>query len=140
MTERPPVPEPVVARLREICLPLPEASEHEAWTGTAWRVRTRTFAHVVVVADGWPPAYLGAMGVLADDGGPTTVLTFRSAGDELEALGNLGPPYFRPPWHPGAVGMVLGGDVDWGEVTELVTESYCLMAPAALAELVDRPG
>ena len=143
MTERPPVPEPVAARLRGICLGLPEAREVEAWTGTAWRVRTRTFAHVVVVADGWPPAYARAMGTLADDGGPTSVLTFRSAGNELEALGHLGPPYFRPPWAPGAVGMVLADDVDdvdWHEVAELVTESYCVMAPPTLAARVDRPG
>ena len=128
-----------MARLREICLALPETSEVEAWTGTAWRVRTKTFAHVVVVAGGWPPAYARAMGELADQGRSTTVLTFRSAGDELEALGHLGPPYFRPPWHPGAAGMVLADDVDWGEVTELVTESYCVVAPSRLAERVDRP-
>jgi hypothetical protein len=35
--------------------------------------------------------------------------------------------------------MVLD-DPDWSEVTELVTESFCLMAPKKLAALVDRPG
>lgn len=29
--------------------------------------------------------------------------------------------------------------VDWDEVAELVTESYCALAPARLARLVDRP-
>lgn len=140
VTDRPPVPDAVVARLREICGALPESREVEAWTGTAWRVRAKTFAHVVVVADGWPPAYARAMGALADDGGPATVLTFRSSGEELEALGHLGPPYFRPPWAPGAVGMVLDDDVDWREVAELVTDSYCLLAPKKLVALVDRPG
>jgi hypothetical protein len=38
--------------------------------------------------------------------------------------------------------MLLGpgvDDVDWDEVEELVTESYCLLAPAKLAARVDRP-
>jgi hypothetical protein len=35
---------------------------------------------------------------------------------------------------------VLDASVDWSEVTELLTESYCLLAPKALVGLVDRPG
>jgi hypothetical protein len=37
------------------------------------------------------------------------------------------------------MGMVVGDDVDWGEVAELLIESYCIMAPKKLAQLVDRP-
>lgn len=37
------------------------------------------------------------------------------------------------------VGIVLDDDVDWEEVSELLTESYCIMAPKKLAERVDRP-
>jgi hypothetical protein len=125
----------VVAALRAICLALPEAHEEEAWVGQRWRIRTRTFAHVVAIADGWPPAYARAFGT----SGPTTVLTFRSSGDELAALSALGHPFVRPPWAPGVVGMVLEPDVDWAEVAELVTESYCLLAPQRLAARVDRP-
>ncbi|MCW2798958.1 MAG: hypothetical protein JWQ70_430, partial [Aeromicrobium sp.] len=40
------VPPEILDRLRPICLGLPEAYEEPAWTGTRWRVRTRTFAHV----------------------------------------------------------------------------------------------
>jgi len=36
------------------------------------------------------------------------------------------------------MGMVLD-DPDWDEVGELVTESFCVMAPRKLAPLVDRP-
>jgi len=125
----------IVARLRAICLRLPQVREEEAWVGTRWRVRTKTFAHVLAVADGWPPAYARA----ASTDGPATVLTFRSSGPELEALGEVGPPFFRPVWHPQAVGMVLGDDVDWDEVAELLTESYCMLAPTDLASRVDRP-
>jgi hypothetical protein len=96
---------------------------------------------VVAVADGWPPVYarqLPAEVVAAE--GPTYVLTFRSSGDELDVLTAAGPPFFRPPWAPNVIGMVVGPATDWDEVGELVTESYCLLAPANLAERVDRPG
>ena len=35
--------------------------------------------------------------------------------------------------------MVLGDGVDWDEVAELLTESYCVHAPKKLVELVERP-
>jgi len=37
------------------------------------------------------------------------------------------------------VGLLLTADTDWAEVTELLTESYCVQAPRRLVELVDRP-
>jgi hypothetical protein len=35
--------------------------------------------------------------------------------------------------------MVLDDDTDWEERAELLTDSYCVQAPAALAEQVVRP-
>jgi hypothetical protein len=125
----------VVDRLGAICLSLPQARQEDAWVGTRWRVRQQTFAHVVKIDDGWPPAYARA----AASDGPLTVLTFQSSGDELEALSNVGHPFFRPPWRPGIVGCVLTADVDWAEIAELITESYCLLAPKSLVDLVVRP-
>ena len=49
-----------------------------------------------------------------------------------DALSTLGHPFFRPRWRPGIIGMVLDAGVDWDEVAELVTESYCLLAPQKL--------
>ena len=138
MTERAEVPPEIVDRLRAVCLGLPEAYEEPAWVGTRWCVRKRNFAHVVAVADGWPPAYARAVGSASKDV-PINVLTFRSSGIELDALGNVGHPFFRPPWAPNVVGLVLDAGVGWDEVAELVTESYCVLAPASLAALVDRP-
>jgi hypothetical protein len=144
MTEHAEVPPEIVARLRAVCLALPEAYEEPAWVGTRWCVRKRNFAHVVAVADGWPPAYARAVGTAVGPsrrtGGPINVLTFRSSGIELDALGNVGHPFFRPPWAPNIVGLVLDAGVGWDEVAELVTESYCVLAPKNLAALVDRPG
>lgn len=36
--------------------------------------------------------------------------------------------------------MVVDDDTGWDEVAELLTESYCLLAPKRLAALVDQPG
>jgi hypothetical protein len=129
------VPVGIVARLRPVCLGLPEAYEEPAWVGTRWRIRTRTFAHVLTVTEGWPPAYARA----AASEGPVTLMTFRSSGPDLHALGNAGHPFFRPPWGPNVVGMVLDSGTDWNEVAELLTDSYCLLAPTKLAMSVDRP-
>jgi predicted DNA-binding protein (MmcQ/YjbR family) len=129
------VPTEILGRLRSVCLGLPEAHEEQAWVGVRWRIRSRTFAHVLTVEEGRPPAYARAAG----SDGPITVMTFRSAGPELEVLTAIGHPYFRPAWGPDVVGMVLGADVDPDEITELLTESYRVLAPKRLAALLDRP-
>jgi hypothetical protein len=36
--------------------------------------------------------------------------------------------------------MLLDGDTDWDELAELLTDSYCIQAPASLAAQVSRPG
>jgi hypothetical protein len=127
------VPTGLVARLREVCLALPEAYEETAWVGVRWRVREQTFAHVLAIDAGWPPAYAREAGT----GGPVSVLMFRSEGPELDALRNMGHPYFAPRWRSDEVGLLLSAadpdEVDWDEVAELVTDSYCVQAPRRLA-------
>jgi hypothetical protein len=135
VTESADVPREIVAELRAVCLGLPEAYEEQAWVGTRWRVRKRTFAHVLAVEYGWPPAYARA----AATDGPATVMTFRSSGPELAALRGAGHPFFAPVWRADEVGLVLDAGVDWDEVAELLTESYCVLAPEALRGLVIRP-
>lgn len=134
MSTTPDVPAEVLARLRPVCLGLPEAYEEPAWVGVRWRVRTRTFAHVLVVDAGWPPAYARAAGT----GGPATVLMLRSSGAELAALRETGHPFFAPPWRADEVGLVLDARVDWDEVAELVADSYRVMAPRRLGGAVAR--
>jgi len=136
---RPPRIEPagdVVVRLASTALALPDAYEEDAWTGVRWRVRNKTFAHVLVAQEGYTSAYRDITGVTE----PTTVLTFRSSGDELLTLTHAGPPFYQPPWSPTVVGMVLDDDTDWDEVAELVTESYRLCAPEKLRRRLDRSG
>jgi hypothetical protein len=51
----------------------------------------------------------------------------------------MGHPFFRPGWGTNVMGMVLDEATSWDEVAELLTESYCIMAPKKLVALVDRP-
>jgi hypothetical protein len=114
----------VMEQIRSACLRLPETFEKPAWTGAQWRIRNRTFAHVLAVDT---------------PEGPVTIMTFRSEGAELDALRRTGHPFFRPAWGKNGVGMVIDDGVDWDEVAELLTESYCVLAPKKLVALVDRP-
>jgi hypothetical protein len=136
MPDSPDVPAAVLGRLRAICLALPDACEEQAWVGTRWVVRGKTFAHVLGISDDYPPAHTREAPLVGD----ATVLTFRSAGQELDALVNGGHPFYKPRWHPQVVGMVVEDTADWDEVAELLTESYCLRAPGKLVALVARPG
>ncbi|MGK5441464.1 MmcQ/YjbR family DNA-binding protein [Micromonospora sp. URMC 105] len=129
------VPPEILDRLRPVCLGLPQTYEEPAWVGVRWRIRTRTFAHVYLVDDDHPAAHARA----AATGQPICVLTFRSPGDEIAGLIAGGHPFFKPDWGVDVVGMVLDDGVDWDEVAELLTESYCVLAPKRLAAVVDRP-
>jgi hypothetical protein len=121
-------------RLRGICLALPDAYQEQAWVGTRWRVRKRTFAHVLTVEREWPPGYAETAALA----GPVCLVTFRSPGGEMGALVGSGYPYFRAGWGRDVVGMVLADQTDWDEVAELLTESYCVLAPKKLVSLVHR--
>jgi YjbR len=120
--QRPLVPEQMVRRLSEILGALPECREESAWVGTRWRVGQSTVAHVF--------------------GGEDQLfrITFRAEADEVMAFEHLGPPYFRAGWGRNVVGLLLDDDTDWDELAELLTDSFCLQAPAALASQVHRPG
>lgn len=117
------VPGDLLAAVRAVCEGLPETVELPAWAGTQWRVRNRMFAHVLTVDF---------------QVGPVTVLVVRAAEPELGGLRGAGLPYFRPAWGKDAVGMVLDDGAAGSDLAELITESYCTLAPKKLVALVDR--
>ncbi len=123
----------VLDRVRSICLALPETHEETAWTGIRWRIRTRTIAHLLVVADGKPQSHARALG----HDGPATVLTFRTPPSEVDAFASMGEPYFYGGWGRDVVGSVITENTDWEEVEELVTDSYRQMAPQRLVSRLD---
>ena len=124
------VPAAIETRLRELCLALPEVHEERAWVGTRWMVRRRTFAHVLGI---------GVDGAEVDGAGHQVVLAFRSSGEGLEVLRHAGHPFLVLGWGRDALGLVLDDDTDWDEVQEVVTESFCVLAPKKLVALVGRP-
>lgn len=121
-------------RVAAICLALPETHEQDAWRGVRWRIRQRTFAHLVRVDPDDGSVFSRAAPVPH----AVDVVTFRSSGDELAALVHAGYPFYKPNWSPTIVALALEPEVDWAEVTELLTDSYLLLAPQKLARSVDR--
>lgn len=110
-----------LARLRAICLALPEAAEKEAWGDPTFRVRDKIFA-MYKVGDGrmsvWCKAPPGAQAAL---------------------VGSDPERFFVPPYvgHNGWVGVRLDAELDWEEVVELMEESYRMTAPKRLSALLD---
>ena len=127
-----PEPDPGSSRgSPSVALPLPGAYEEDAWTGVRWRVRQRTFAHVVALHHADAVERLGIT-----DGRTVTVVTLRSAGEERAALAAIGPPFLAS-WADDVVAVVLDDDTDWTELGELVAESYRLLAPSRLVRELD---
>ncbi|MEO6713771.1 MAG: MmcQ/YjbR family DNA-binding protein [Mycobacteriales bacterium] len=122
LADRPLVPEEWVLRLDAVLVRLTGCRMESAWTGTRWRVGTATVAHVFGGED------------------QRFRITFRGEPDEVHAFEHLGEPYFRSDWGGNVIGLLLDEGSDWEELAELLTESYCLQAPAHFAEQVARPG
>lgn len=129
--KRPHAPSAIVTRLRSATRKLPEAREEAAWLGVRWRIGKNTFAHVLVIDAGWPPAYAKA----AATDGSACVLTFRSRPPEVDADAFRKDPLFKLMWFPDIAGMLLRDDTDWKDVAELVEASYRLLAPKRLTRL-----
>jgi len=127
------VPLPVLARLRLVCLELPEVVEESAWQGIRWCVRGRNFAHVLMIVDGRPEAYARAASIA----GPACVLTFRLAQEACAAARYRRAPFFRPVWFANIAGLILDAATDWDEVNLLLRASYRVLAPKKLAALLE---
>ncbi|MEW9550194.1 MmcQ/YjbR family DNA-binding protein [Nonomuraea sp. NPDC050783] len=111
----------VAARLREICLALPEAEEKPfgGHTAPSYRVRDKLFL------------------MTSEDG---RSMTFKAGPGVQEALVSSQPERFFVPAYVGAKGWVgarLDVEQDWAEIDELVRDSYRLVAPKRLAALID---
>lgn len=130
---RPQVPSEIIVRLRTLCRALPETREEAAWVGTRWRVRDKTFAHVLMIADGRPQAYARAAGTE----GPICVVTFRTLDRQFDPVDFEARPFFRPVWFPNIVGLVLDEATDWDQLAELLKVSYRVLAPQKLVEALD---
>ena len=128
------VPPEILERLRPICRPLPGIYEEPAWIGVRWRVRKRTVAHVYTSAPERFPVHARHVA----DGEALTVMTFRVPVEDLLGLTSA-EPFFRAPWGDNVAAVALGPHTDWTEIAELVTDSYCEMAPKFLVARMTGP-
>jgi len=118
----------LAARLRAICLALPEVTERPSHGVPAWFVRDkRSFAQLW--ADGhhdhhFPHLWCAGL-----------------PGAQAELTAASPARFFRPPYvgHRGWIGVRLDGDVDWAELAELCADAYRAVAPAKLVALLDAP-
>jgi len=105
-----------IARLRRICLALPDVTEKIAWGEPTWRApkifaQLETHHHGVERVAVWLPARPGVQEALVEE-------------DPAH--------YFRPPYVgvKGWVGVRIDNDPDWRAVAGLVAEAYREVAPA----------
>jgi hypothetical protein len=109
-----------VARIREICLALPEATEKPfgGHTSPAFRVRDKMFV------------------VIGED---QSYMTAKAPKGVQGILINDDPERFFVPKYVGSKGWVgvrldLATPPDWDEMAEVIYESYCLLAPKTLVK------
>ena len=114
-----------LARLRAICLALPNTAEVEAWGHPTFRVAGKIFA---------------TFGNSGDGDASTSVKTSH----EMQAALVSSDPRFTVAAYVGKHGWVslalpAGKTIDWNEIDALVRGSYRLVAPAKLAATVSAP-
>jgi predicted DNA-binding protein (MmcQ/YjbR family) len=112
-----------IARIRALCLALPEAVEQPfgGHTAPSFRVGGKLF-------------------VMTSEDGAT--MTFKAPPGVQQALvGSDAARFFVPAHvgHKGWVGARLDVEHDWEEVAELIEDSYRLIAPKRLSDRLDRP-
>ena len=114
-----------IARIREICLALPEAHEVEAWGEPTFRVRNKLFA---MHSSASTHHGQGREGVWIASTRVTQDLVVRAKPQS----------YFVPPYvgASGWIGAWLDRRPPWKEIAELLRDAYRLKAPKRLAALL----
>jgi len=123
------MPPSPLARLRKICLALPEAHEVEAWGAPTFRVRNKLFAMYAAAGnhhgDGRASVWLKATP-------PNQALMVRADPSR----------YFVPPYVGvnGWIGVYLDASpTDWADVAELSRDAYRQIAPKKLLLELEKP-
>lgn len=119
----------VIARVRMLCLALPEAVERpmEHHTSPSFRIRDKIFTMVE-----------------QDHHGSGRLAVWVKAPPGVQEILIHSDPerFFRPPYvgPRGWVGVMLADDGDWDELRGLVEDSYRLIAPKRLAAALASAG
>ena len=115
-----------LARVRAICLALPEAHEVEAWGEPTFRVRNKLFAMHASASthhgEGREAIWICATPVTQD-------MILRAKPDR----------YFSPPYvgSGGWIGAWIDRNPLWGEIAELLRDAFRLKAPKRVAAKLD---
>jgi predicted DNA-binding protein (MmcQ/YjbR family) len=115
-----------IARLRKLCLALPEAHEVEAWDAPTFRVKNKIFA-MYVHTD-------------SDHGGGRPAVWCKSTAINQGFMIRAKPArFFKPPYvgPSGWIGIWLDKRPNWAEVDLILRDGYRLIAPKKLAVLVE---
>jgi predicted DNA-binding protein (MmcQ/YjbR family) len=114
------VADELLARLRAVCLALPEASEKETWGDSTFRVRDKIFA-------------MGRGGTEIN-----AVCCKARPGVQEMLVAADAERFFVPAYvgHNGWIGVHLDAGTDWEELEDLITESYRMTAPKRLSVLL----
>ena len=117
--------ERALKQVRKICLGLPEVSERLSHGTPSWFIRGKKtlcmFAddhHADGILGIWCPAFPGV---------------------QEEMVASEPDRFYRPPYvgPSGWIGVRLDRDVDWGEVAEIIADSYRKVAPKTLVKQLD---
>jgi predicted DNA-binding protein (MmcQ/YjbR family) len=113
----------ILAKVRKICLSLPDTKETPTWGKPHFRVGEKIFA-----------------GFEEHDGAPS--IGFKLAMEHAQRRVRSDCRFARAPYvgHKGWVAMDASRITDWEEVRALILESYRLIAPKRSIAKLDRPG
>ena len=120
------MPPPPIARLRKLCLSLPEAHEVLAWGEPTFRVKNKMFAMYANAGN--------------HHGNGRHAVWCKATLDNQALMVKAAPKrYFVPPYAgpSGWVGVWLDRETDWAELANLLRDAYRSAAPKRLRALLD---
>ena len=112
------------AKVRKMCLALPEATEKEAWGTPTFRVKDKMFAM-------WTDAD-------SHNGKGNEAVWIKSDSDNQQLMISLEPKrYFSPPYMgpSGWVGVYCNAKTDWKQVEALLRDAWTAIAPKKLRQM-----
>lgn len=107
--------------IRRVALALPETTEQPSYGMPSWRVRDKAFARI-------------------HEQGDALVLWCADESEKHAIIAGEPDKFFTTPHYDGyPLVLVRFAAIDLGELTELITESWCLRAPKKLREELPCP-
>jgi hypothetical protein len=105
--------------------------------------KKKNFAQVLMIANGYPPAYVRVAKWLAShetsqeaSSKAICVLTFRTPEKAIHMPAYAKSPYFLPGWWPNIMGMVIDDKTSWQNIDRHINASYRALAPQKLINLL----